>query len=78
MSKIERDDKLTFQGIVIESNTGIFKVKINDNHIVKSKLSGRIRLNDIKVIVGDLVEVEVSPYDVTNGRIVKRFKKEKD
>lgn len=63
-------------GVIVENcgNT-LFKVKldINEDIIVKGTISGKMRMNYIKVNVGDKVEVEMSPYDVTNCRIVKRL-----
>ena len=71
---VERD-RLEMDGVVIEANKSIFKVKISDEHIVTATLSGKIRQNSVKILVVDLVTVEVSPYDVTRGRIVYRHKK---
>lgn len=68
------DDKLEFEGEVIDSNKGQFKVKINENVVVLCSLSGKIRMNSIKILTGDKVRIEVSPYDTTKGRIVHRFK----
>jgi translation initiation factor IF-1 len=68
------DDKLEFEGEVIDSNKGQFKVKVNENVIVLCSLSGKIRMNSIKILTGDKVRIEVSPYDTTKGRIVHRFK----
>ncbi len=63
-------------GVIVENcgNT-IFKVKldINEDIVVKGTISGKMRMNYIKVNVGDKVEVEMSPYDVTNCRIIKRL-----
>jgi translation initiation factor IF-1 len=74
MSDPNREDRMSLDGVVVETNKGIFKVQINESHIVTARLSGRIKLNEIKVIVGDRVTVEVSPYDMSLGRIVKRMK----
>lgn len=73
-SNQERDDRLELNGIVIGSNKGIFKVQIAENHIVNAKISGKLKLHEIKVIVGDLVTLHVSPYDLSVGRIVHRLK----
>ena len=67
-------DRLEFEGEVIESNKGKFKVKINDNLTVLCTLSGKIRMNSVKILLGDKVRVEVSEYDPTMGRIVYRIK----
>lgn len=74
MSDSNRDDRMSLEGIVVETNKGIFKVQVNEAHIVIARLSGKIKLHEIKVIVGDKVIVEVSPYDMSLGRIVKRMK----
>jgi translation initiation factor IF-1 len=74
MSDLNRDDKMALEGVVLETNKGIFKVQVNESHFVTARLGGKIKLNEIKVIVGDRVVVEVSPYDMSLGRIVKRMK----
>lgn len=74
MNDSSRDDKMSFEGVVLETNKGIFKVKISDAHVVNARLGGKIKLHEIKVIVGDRVIVEVSPYNVSLGRIVKRMR----
>jgi translation initiation factor IF-1 len=74
MSDSNRDDKMSLEGVVVETNKGIFKVQVNETHMVTARLSGKIKLHEIKVIVGDKVIVEVSPYDMSLGRIVKRMK----
>ena len=50
----------------------IFKVKLENGHIVMAHISGKMRINFIKLMPGDKVEIEISPYDLTKGRIVKR------
>lgn len=64
---------LVFEGTVIEAlpNTN-FKVQLNDGREVLAHLSGKMRLHYIRVLVGDRVEVELSPYDEKRGRIVRR------
>lgn len=70
----DRDDKMTFGGEVIESNKGVFKVLTEQGHMVNCKLNGRLKVNEIRVIVGDMVEIEVSPYCLEVGRISKRIR----
>lgn len=70
---IERD-RLEFQGKVLEANKGKFKVKINDSLTVLCTLSGKIRINSVKILVGDIVTCEVSEYDTSKGRITYRHK----
>lgn len=67
-------ERLEFEGNVIDSNKGKFKVKVNDNYTVLCTLSGKIRTNSVRILVGDLVRIEVSEYDPTQGRIVYRMK----
>lgn len=67
-------DRIEINGVVVESANSKFKVKINDNHFVLATLSGKIRKNSVKILVGDSVIVEVSPYDLNMGRIVYRVK----
>ncbi|MFC1700665.1 translation initiation factor IF-1 [Patescibacteria group bacterium] len=63
------------EGIVIESlPSATFKVRLNNGSEVLAHLSGKMRLNFIKVLLGDTVKVELSPYDKTKGRIVFRGK----
>lgn len=65
----------TYDGVVVESLPGLsFKVKLDNDREVLAHLSGRMRLNFIRVLVGDKVKVELSPYDQTKGRIVYRSK----
>jgi len=70
---VERD-RIELDGEVMEANKSQFKVKINDNLTVLATLSGKIRMNSVKILVGDRVTVEVSEYDTTRGRIVYRHK----
>jgi translation initiation factor IF-1 len=72
--KENKRDRMELQGIVIDEANGKFRVKINDNHIVLATLSGKVRKNLIRIILGDLVICEVSEYDTSMGRIVRRVK----
>ena len=67
-------DRLEFEGTVIDSNKGKFRVKINENYIILCTLSGKIRTNSVRILLGDTVKCEVSEYDPTMGRIVYRIK----
>lgn len=61
------------EGIVTETLPATkFKVKIDESHELLAHLSGKMRMNYIKILPGDRVVVEMSPYDLTKGRIVKR------
>jgi translation initiation factor IF-1 len=66
--------KEKFEGKVIESlPDATFKVELDDGRIILAYVSGKMRLNLIKVIPGDRVLVEISPYDQKRGRIIKRL-----
>jgi translation initiation factor IF-1 len=67
-------DRLEFEGEVVDSNKGKFKVKVSDNYSVLCTLSGKIRMNSVKILLGDRVKIEVSEYDTSQGRIVYRIK----
>ena len=67
-------DRLMFEGVVTEASNSKFKVFINEHHSALCTLSGKIRLNTVRILVGDKVTIEVSPYDVSKGRITYRHK----
>jgi len=67
-------DRIELQGEVVDANKGKFKVKVNENYTVLCTLSGKIRVNSVKILVGDSVTIEVSEYDTSQGRIVYRHK----
>lgn len=67
-------DRLEFEGEVVDANKGKFKVRVNDQLTVLCTLSGKIRVNSVKILVGDKVKIEVSEYDTTQGRITYRNK----
>ena len=59
------------QGKVVDLiKGGIFKVELEGGHIVEAHVSGKMRVNNIRILPGDTVVVELSPYDLTHGRIV--------
>jgi translation initiation factor IF-1 len=66
---------LEFTGVVLELlPNAMFKVKLENDHEVLAHTSGKLRKNRIRVLVGDKVDVEMTPYDLTKGRIVYRHK----
>jgi len=72
MNKKEKEE---VEGVVIESlHNTMFRVKIDNQKIVLCHLAGKMRINYIKVMPGDRVTVELTPYDETRGRIVYRYK----
>lgn len=71
----KNDDIITLNGIVDDVlPNAMFRVKINDNHTITTTVSGRLRKNNIRILLGDNVDVELSPYDLTRGRITYRNK----
>lgn len=70
---MKKESVMEFKGIVIESlPNATFKVKLENNYIIIAHISGRMRKNYIRILTGDSVIVEVSPYDLTKGRIIYR------
>jgi len=72
---LAKDDMIEVEGVVVESlpNT-TFKVDIGNGHIILAHISGKLRMNFIRILPGDKVTVQMSPYDVTRGRITWRSK----
>ena len=70
-----KDDVIELEGIVVESmpNT-MFQVDIGGGHMILAHISGKLRMNYIKILPGDKVTVQMSPYDLTRGRITLRSK----
>ena len=70
-----KEDVIEFEGEVVEVlPNAVFKVKLPNGHIVTAHLSGKLRMNYIRILQGDHVTVEVSVYDLTKGRITWRSK----
>lgn len=62
-------------GVITETlPNAMFKVKLDNGHEILAHISGKMRMNYIKILVGDKVTVELSPYDLTKGRITYRYK----
>ena len=69
-----KQDFLEFKGKVVELlPNAMFKVKLENNHVILAHTAGKLRKNRIRVLNGDNVLVEVTPYDLTKGRIIFRF-----
>ncbi|CAN5786771.1 translation initiation factor IF-1 [soil metagenome] len=69
----KQDDKLTMEATVVESlPNAMFRVKLPNQHIVLGYVSGKMRMNYIRILPGDRVTVEMSPYDLTKARITFR------
>lgn len=68
-----KEEVIEFTGVVTEEVRGAFRVKLeNTDHIVLCRLAGKMRKFRIRVVPGDIVKIEVSPYDMSRGRIVFR------
>jgi translation initiation factor IF-1 len=62
-------------GTIIEAlSNAMFRVELENGHIVTAHISGKMRMNYIKILPGDKVKLEISPYDLTKGRITYRYK----
>jgi translation initiation factor IF-1 len=73
---MDSKDKIEVEGTVIEALPGtMFRVELEDGHEVLAYLSGKMRKFYIRILLGDRVKVEMTPYDLTKGRITYRFKK---
>ena len=72
---MSKDDVIETEGKVIECLPNAnFKVQLTNGHIITAYISGKLRLNYIRIIEGDSVKLEMSPYDLTRGRITWRSK----
>lgn len=68
-----KEDNIELEGLVVETlpNT-TFKVKLENEHVITAHISGKMRKNYIRILTGDKVKVEMSPYNLTKGRITFR------
>lgn len=72
---MSKSDMIEIEGVVVESMpNAMFKVEIQGGHIILAHISGKLRMNFIRILPGDKVTVEMSPYDLTKGRITWRSK----
>jgi translation initiation factor IF-1 len=70
-----KQEPITVRGKIQESlPNAMFKVVLENGHLVLGHVSGKIRKNQIQILPGDAVEIELSPYDLSRGRITYRFK----
>uniref|UniRef100_A0A7C4GI09 Translation initiation factor IF-1 n=1 Tax=candidate division WOR-3 bacterium TaxID=2052148 RepID=A0A7C4GI09_UNCW3 len=70
-----KKDLIQLEGVVEESlPSATFRVRLDNGHVVLAHISGRMRMHWIRILPGDRVTVELSPYDLSRGRIVYRFK----
>jgi len=72
---LSKDDVLEVEGVVKEVlPNALFLVELQNGHRIHAHISGKLRMNFIRILAGDRVTVEMSPYDLTKGRITWRFK----
>ena len=70
-----KEDAIELEGTVVEPlPNAMFKVELENGHIVLATISGKIRMHYIRILPGDKVTVALSPYDLTRGRITYRYK----
>ncbi|MEN6411268.1 MAG: translation initiation factor IF-1 [Veillonellales bacterium] len=72
---MSKQDVIEVEGTVVEAlPNAMFQVKLENDHIVLAHVSGKIRMNFIRILPGDKVTLELTPYDLNRGRITYRFK----
>ena len=72
---MSKQDVIEVEGTILESlPNAMFQVKLENGHVILAHISGKIRMNFIKILPGDRVTVELNPYDLSRGRITYRFK----
>jgi translation initiation factor IF-1 len=72
---MSKEDSIEVQGTVLETlPNAMFRVQMENGHRILAHISGKMRMHFIKILPGDKVTVELSPYDLTRGRITYRFK----
>ncbi len=75
MSAVAKEDAIEVEGTVVEPlPNAMFRVELDNGHRVLAHVSGKMRMNFIRILPGDRVKVELSPYDLSRGRITYRFK----
>jgi translation initiation factor IF-1 len=72
---LPKEDAITVEGTVVETlPNAMFRVELENGHRILAHISGKMRMHFIKILPGDKVSVELSPYDLTRGRIIYRGK----
>lgn len=72
---MSKDDVIETEGVIVEALPNAnFTVKLSNGHVITAYISGKLRMHYIKIIPGDSVKLEMSPYDLTKGRIIWRSK----
>ena len=73
--KMTKKNLITQDGTIEEAlSNAMFRVRLQNDHLIIATISGKMRMNYIKILPGDKVQVEMSPYDLTKGRISYRYK----
>jgi translation initiation factor IF-1 len=77
MQEKKKEESIKVEGVILETlPNAFFRVKLNTGNLILGHISGKMRMNYIRLLPGDRVTVEVSPYDITRGRIILRHKKD--
>ena len=72
---MSKEELIGVEGEIVEAlPNAMFRVKLDNNHIVLAHVSGKMRMHFIRILPGDKVKLELSPYDLTRGRITYRYK----
>lgn len=72
---MSKDDVIEIEGVVVDAlPNAVFQVELQNGHKIMAHISGKLRMNFIRILPGDKVTVEMSPYDLTKGRITWRSK----
>lgn len=72
---LQKEEPIEVEGTVTESlPNAMFRVELKNKHIILAHVSGKMRMNFIRILPGDRVKLEMSPYDLTRGRITYRYK----
>ena len=70
-----KQDLIKQDGTIVEAlSNAMFRVQLENTHVIIATISGKMRMNYIRILPGDKVAVEMSPYDLTRGRIIYRYK----
>jgi translation initiation factor IF-1 len=71
---LSKEDTIRIEGVVEEVVPNAFQVKLENGHVIRATLAGKLRIHHIRILPGDRVTVELSPYDLNNGRITYRYR----
>ena len=71
---MSKEDTIRIEGVVEEVVPNAFQVKLENGHVIRATLAGKLRIHHIRILPGDRVTVELAPYDLNNGRITYRYR----